>query len=131
MYTTTKWINDSKTAKLAMSFAFFDKMFFSFEILSIVVSIDEFIASVISMMNIEEVMYIFFMREMSIYTSEIPVNIKSSSSSRKARSLIIKLIPDNEFLKAQNNFFISTFYLNILFDALNFSCEILNKSEIE
>ena len=131
MYTTTKWINDSKTAKLAMSFAFFDRMFFSFEILSIVVSIDEFIASVISMMNIEEVMYIFFMREMSIYTSEIPVNIKSSSSSRKARSLIIKLIPDNEFLKAQNNFFISTFYLNILFDALNFSCEILNKSEIE
>ena len=131
MYTITKWINDSKTAKLAMSFAFFDKMFFSFEILSIVVSIDEFIASVISMMNIEEVMYIFFMREMSIYTSEIPVNIKSSSSSRKARSLIIKLIPDNEFLKAQNNFFISTFYLNILFDALNFSCEILNKSEIE
>lgn len=100
MYTITKWINDSKTAKLAMSFAFFDKMFFSFEILSIVVSIDEFIASVISMMNIEEVMYIFFMREMSIYTSEIPVNIKSSSSSRKARSLIIKLIPDNEFLKA-------------------------------
>lgn len=100
MYTSTKWINDSKTAKLAMSFAFFDRMFFSFEILSMVVSIDEFIASVISTMNIEEIMYIFFMREMSIYTSEIPVNIKSSSSSRKARSLIINLIPDNEFLKA-------------------------------
>lgn len=131
MYTTTKWINDSKTEKLAISFAFFDRMFFSFEILSMVVSIDEFIVSVISTMNIEEIMYIFFMREMSIYTSEIPVNIKSSSSSRKARSLIINLIPDNEFLNAKTNFFILTFYLNILFDASNFSCEILNKSEIE